>query len=62
MRKDFLIGIVATVLAMGLYYYFDHSEALPAPSDDGQTEETLEKIQEKSFSHLMTLKNQKLSF
>jgi hypothetical protein len=48
MRKDFLIGIIATVLAMGLYYYFDHSEALPAPSDDGQTEETLEKIQENS--------------
>ena len=48
MRKDFLIGIVATVLAMGLYYYFDRAGTLPVKNDDEQNETELEKIQENS--------------
>ena len=51
MRKDFLIGIVATLLAMGLYYYFDHSVELSQVNNNKKTEEeSLEKIQAQSAS------------
>ncbi len=49
MRKDFLIGIVATVIAMGLYYYYDQSSAqLGVTAEDEQSEKSLEKIQAES--------------
>lgn len=48
MRKDFLIGIVATLLAMGLYYYFDHSSDVISADTDEQSEKALDQIQAQS--------------